>query len=130
MPFEGLFRGLVLIAPHADEPVGLRRQRFNAGCYAIDLCPCDYCACLTLNLGGAIFCFPFGHRHRGPLNDHHRPDIILEITRCVRLAGFLDGLTGHLEHNPEMRNPLAWLSQRFDALSDPIDLRFARHQNL
>jgi hypothetical protein len=70
------------------------------------------------------------YRHRGPLNDHHRPDIILRITPCVRLAGFLDGLIGHLEHNPEMMTTLAWLCQRFDALGDPIDLPFAHHQNL
>jgi len=44
----------------------------------------------------------------------------------VCLASFLNCLARHLEHNPEMRPTQAWSPQRFDALSDPIDL--ARHQ--
>jgi hypothetical protein len=40
----------------------------------------------------------------------------------VRLAGFLDRLAAHLEYNSKMRTTQAWSFQRFDALSDPIDL--------
>jgi hypothetical protein len=40
----------------------------------------------------------------------------------VCLAGFLDRLAAHLEYNSKMRTTQAWSSQRFDALSNPIDL--------
>ena len=37
MPLESLFSGLVLIAPDADDLVGLRRQRFDAGGDTVNL---------------------------------------------------------------------------------------------
>jgi hypothetical protein len=61
---------------------------------------------------------------------HHGVDIILGIAHCVCGAGFLDCLVRHLEYNDKVRNTQVWSSQRFDALSDPVDLLFARQQQL